>query len=356
MTRVAGDALSLALCAAAGAGLWGWTQAAHRRLARRVPLRVLVGGSRGKTTAARLITAALRARGQRVCARTTGRHPEETLDGAPLAAPIDWRPFPRLGEPSVDEISRWLAAVARRLAPDAAVMENPGVAPEAIWAVGRHLFPPTLVVITDAVPDHLDTWPLDPVDIARLHLRAVPRGVPVLTTDETVAASARALGHRVSQVPHLDAPSLPPWMASLASLAVAVAQGLGTPVADLTASVVAAAGRLLPQPLPLDSGGLFLDLFDANDPLSAQRALVSIAPGPVHAALFAHRRDRAWRWAAFRPWIERAFPRVVRFDAWPDATVSSLLAAAPAGQWLIGLGNANGPAQAFLASLRGARG
>ena len=44
----------------------------HRALVRKIPVRIHVNGTRGKTSVTRLITAGLRGGGKRVCAKTTG--------------------------------------------------------------------------------------------------------------------------------------------------------------------------------------------------------------------------------------------------------------------------------------------
>src|SRR5690625_6828743 len=44
----------------------------HRRILRRLPVRVHVNGTRGKTSVVRLIAAGLRGGGKRVCSKTTG--------------------------------------------------------------------------------------------------------------------------------------------------------------------------------------------------------------------------------------------------------------------------------------------
>ena len=44
----------------------------HERALRRIPVRIHVNGTRGKTSVVRLVAAGLRAAGKRVCAKTSG--------------------------------------------------------------------------------------------------------------------------------------------------------------------------------------------------------------------------------------------------------------------------------------------
>ena len=81
---------AIALAALAGCILWlalaAWR---HRRHLRAVPVRIHVGGTRGKSTTTRLIAAGLRAGGRRVLAKTTGSQPRLILpDGSEQAGDL----------------------------------------------------------------------------------------------------------------------------------------------------------------------------------------------------------------------------------------------------------------------------
>src|SRR5713226_7689666 len=75
---------AIALAALAGCVIWlGIAAWRHRRHLRAVPVRIHVAGTRGKSTATRLIAAGLRAGGRRVVAKTTGTEPRLILpDGS----------------------------------------------------------------------------------------------------------------------------------------------------------------------------------------------------------------------------------------------------------------------------------
>ena len=71
------------------AGLWlllvlagGLEALKHRLLVNRIPVRVHVNGTRGKTSVTRLIAAGLRAGGKRVCAKTTVPVVERAQNGS----------------------------------------------------------------------------------------------------------------------------------------------------------------------------------------------------------------------------------------------------------------------------------
>lgn len=339
-----------------GVALWAAAQRRHVHTLECVPARILVGGTRGKTTTVRLVTEALRLGGLTVCARTTGRRLEETLEGRAHPRRIEWRAAPRVARADVDEIRRWAHAAARRVTSDALVVENSGVRPEAMWAVGCHLFPPTVAVITGAASDHLDLWPHDEEQIARMHCRAVPRGVSIITADERIAHVAASMGFDViAAVAPERTSEIPPWLKRLASLAVATAAHVDRSLSDANRhALIEYAQRLLPRPRALASGVSFLDLFDANDPQSAAAALESAtltAPHRRRVALYAHRLDRMWRLRQFQPWLESKFDVALCFDRWPDTAVTSALQEARENTLFVGLGNAVGPAEGLLRDL-----
>jgi poly-gamma-glutamate synthase PgsB/CapB len=56
-----------------------WEDFTHRRRLRKIPIRVHVNGTRGKSSVARLIAAGLRAGGRRTCCKTTGTLPRMIL-------------------------------------------------------------------------------------------------------------------------------------------------------------------------------------------------------------------------------------------------------------------------------------
>src|SRR5690606_29407970 len=84
----------------------------HRRRCVAVPVRIHVAGSRGKTTTARLIGAALRAAGRRVLVKTTGTDP--ILIG-PDGSESPWR---RWTPPGISEQIRFFRH-ANRIGADA---------------------------------------------------------------------------------------------------------------------------------------------------------------------------------------------------------------------------------------------
>jgi gamma-polyglutamate synthase len=340
-----------------GLGVSGWAWGHRRTLnrTRSVPSRITVGGTRGKSTVVRLLTEALRLHGQRVSSRVTGQRPEESLQGHRLAEPTPWGLSPRPGNAEPDELRRWIAEVVQRVEPEALVVENLAFTPESMRAVNEHIALPTLAVLTDCVPDHLDVWPDDSLAIAQIHVRAIPSGIPILTLNPIIRDVAQSEGYQVlstSEIP--GAASLPRWMRDHCALAWSALETLISPTRRVhQEALITLAASLLPRAVPLAGGALFVDLFDANDPVSAEEALASLSLPSVERriALFAHRRDRPWRLRMFRPWLDRGFDETHLFTSWPDVAVERLLSSCGQGTMIAGLGNAAGPADGLRGNL-----
>jgi gamma-polyglutamate synthase len=132
----------------------------HRRNLRKIPIRVHVNGTRGKSSVTRLIAAALREGGTVTCAKTTG-----TL--ARFIQP-DGRELPiyRPSGPNVIEQKRMVALAAGHEA-KALVIECMALTPELQALSELKLIRATHAVITNARPDHLDVMGPADADVAK---------------------------------------------------------------------------------------------------------------------------------------------------------------------------------------------
>jgi poly-gamma-glutamate synthase PgsB/CapB len=144
-----------------------------RRSLRRVPLRVAVTGTRGKSGVTRLIAAGLRDSGARVLAKTTGSRPALILpDGTE-------QEFPRRGgPPSIREQVR-LAGLAAGLKADALVAEMMSVGEECLLTESRRILRPGVLALTNVRLDHVDVMGRSREDIARTLCAAFPESAPV---------------------------------------------------------------------------------------------------------------------------------------------------------------------------------
>src|SRR5947208_7934723 len=149
----------------------------HRRALSRIPVRVHVNGTRGKSSVTRLVAAVLRAGGICTVAKTTGTSARMILpDGSEL-------PVLRDGPPNIRELIRSIGAAAR-LGAEAIVFECMAVDPDLQRVAETAIVQPTLTVVTNARMDHTDVQGRNEHDIARAF--AVRPGGTLLTSDPLV--------------------------------------------------------------------------------------------------------------------------------------------------------------------------
>jgi len=131
----------------------------HRWVLKRIPIRIHVNGTRGKTSVTRLIAAGLRAGGKRVCAKTTG-------SAAALTDP-DGREFPlyRLSGANIIEQMRIMGRMVT-FRPEIAVMECMALQPQYQSLTELKMVRSTIGVVTNARADHLEVMGPEEEDVA----------------------------------------------------------------------------------------------------------------------------------------------------------------------------------------------
>ena len=281
-----------------------------RRARRSVPLRIVVTGTRGKSSFVRILAAGLRADSPGVWGKITG--------DAPLLLEADGtsKTILRRGPARVHEQRRILLDAARRGIRDL-VLESMAISPEAMRAEMR-LIRPSLVVITNVYDDHRETLGADRNAQREAYLSALPAGTRWLTADPVLADYA-ARDERIP--PPLTSPfarSLGPEdeesptdvAHDLLALADTVLADLGrdTPAAREAMRAAAADIVLPPRVVPfLDRRVSLLDAFSANDLQSLERLwrswrrlLDDTSPWSV---LLTTRADRPLRTQQFCGWL-----------------------------------------------------
>ncbi len=168
----------------------------HRLVRRRVPIRIHVNGSRGKSSVTRLIAAGLRGGGVRTFAKTTGSAARVILpDGREI-------PVRRRGAPNIREQLRIFRRAANEKA-EAIVLECMAVRPDLQWVCEHQIVASTIGVITNVRPDHLEVMGPRMQDVAQSLAGTVPRGSLLITAEddyaELFAAKAKSLGARFVQ-------------------------------------------------------------------------------------------------------------------------------------------------------------
>jgi poly-gamma-glutamate synthase PgsB/CapB len=153
----------------------------HERILRRIPIRIWVNGTRGKSSVTRLIAAGLRAAGKKVIAKTTGTSARIIMPDSAEQAIV------RLGMANIREQLRTLKTMAQQQ-PDAVVLECMALKPELQRTEATQIVQPTVAVITNARPDHLDVMGPTVKQVAEAFINAVPQNCTLYCTESSKLA------------------------------------------------------------------------------------------------------------------------------------------------------------------------
>ena len=140
----------------------------HERALHSIPIRIWVNGTRGKSSVTRLIAAGLRAAGKNVIAKTTGTSARIIMSDS------SEQPIVRLGMANIREQLRTLSSMAQQQ-PDAVVLECMALKPELQWTEATQIVQPTVAVVTNARPDHLDVMGPTVTQVTEAFVNAIPQ-------------------------------------------------------------------------------------------------------------------------------------------------------------------------------------
>lgn len=278
----------------------------HRRNLRRIPIRIHVNGTRGKSSVTRLIAAGLRAGGVRTCAKTTG-----TLARMIMPDGTEYPVFRPAGPNVVEQLRIVRTAVA--FEPHALVLECMAVQPFLQSLSEFRLVRATHGVVTNARADHLEAMGPTETDVAWALAGTVPVGGTLFTAEQrqraVFEAAARDRGSALvavgeAEIAAVTAEELQRFSyvehAENVALALTVCAALGVPRGTALAGMWSARpdpGVMTAHPLNFFGRRLvFVNGFAANDPESTERvwelALGRFGDMEKRLALFNCRADR----------------------------------------------------------------
>ena len=281
----------------------------HERRLRRIPLRIHVNGTRGKSNVTRLIAAALRRSGIRTLAKTTGILPKLILpDGSEETI--------RRRSPANILEQMKIVKRADRLNAQAIVVECMALDPVLQFISEAVMIRSTVGVITNVRPDHFEVMGGCLDDIAEALSQSIPAGGILVTGDRRYyplfsdVASRRGSRAVLAGNPDPDGDDPPRGIHLFREnieivRSVCLLLGLDPAVVDfcLEDVVVAGDGAGIFH-IPFEGKAVhFLDAFSANDVESTriiqERALAQNACPRPWIALFNNRADRPLRMKSF---------------------------------------------------------
>ena len=265
------------------------------RARRRIPVRIHIGGTRGKSTLVRLVHEKLIAQGINAYGKVTGTTPRVLLpDGGERA-------IRRIGNASIREQESFVIGAARNRA-EALIAECMAIRPELIAASEQKIFQSTVTAITNAWPDHLEDLGPDEDAMTQALLELVPvDGTLVIASEAMNEQVGRVAGERRCKVVTVPTEGVPPEEA-LELLAVAVCEAAGVAASCepsfAESRKVGALRQGVVATLPLHAGGAhgrFIDAFTCNDAQSLAYWWERYDGAPGDAILLNARPDRPLR-------------------------------------------------------------
>jgi len=281
----------------------------HRRRLKRIPIRIHVNGTRGKSSVTRLIAAGLREGGVITCAKTTGTLPRMIMPNA-TEYPV-FRP----SGPNVVEQIRIVRAAASYPA-EALVIECMALQPHLQWLCESRFVRATHGVITNARQDHLDVMGPSEVDVAWALAGMTPRGGALFTAErrhpEIFKQAAADRGSRFvpvanEEVAQITADELSRFTYVEHAENVALALSVCADIGIDRATALRGMWKAKPDPGAMTDHQIdffgrrlhFVNGFAANDPESTERiwnmAIERYAGVEKRIAVFNCRADRADR-------------------------------------------------------------
>jgi gamma-polyglutamate synthase len=148
----------------------------HKRNIARIPIRIHVNGTRGKSSVVRLIAGGLREQGLPTCAKTTG-----TLARFILPDGSEYPVFRPAGANVIEQVR--VIAVAAANGAQAVVVECMALQPVLQWLCEARFIKATHGVITNAREDHLDVMGPEEDNVALALAGTTPIGAKLFTAD-----------------------------------------------------------------------------------------------------------------------------------------------------------------------------
>ena len=149
----------------------------HKNSLSKIPIRIHVNGSRGKSSVVRLIAAGLRAGGIKVVAKTTGTSPR-IIDEFGNDKYIHRLRSASIGE-QISLIRRF-----SKIKPDALVIECMAVNPQYQWISEHKIVKSTIGVMTNVRPDHLDEMGISINQITKSMGNTIPFNGTLVTAED----------------------------------------------------------------------------------------------------------------------------------------------------------------------------
>jgi len=276
----------------------------HTSRLKKIPLRIHVNGTRGKSLLTRMITDLFQHTGYAVAAKVTGERPQYYTPHS------GWTNWKRNAPPRIQEQIRFVNQVSAAV-PGVMIVENMALAPENQYAAEYYMIQSHLTVFTNFRPDHQEIMGQTIADVRRTLALSLPqngaillpqqdyhdyfRDVPIsqnskiipINSDSNLFDSHFAMLQKISELYNLPAESVDHTI-------------------QIWRNNLQLAHFIHELPSPYSSSKL-INLFTCNDVTSATEIINHLQDSelirPPYNIVLACRGDRPLRTMAFLKWI-----------------------------------------------------
>ena len=264
-----------------------------------IPIRILVNGTRGKSSVTRMLVTALNGCGIRTFGKSTGSVARFILPD------LSEEDVPRKRVKRIVHEHDMMFRKALEHECQAIVCECMAIREENQEIMGDKLVRPTVTIITNARVDHVDQMGSTEEETADVLIRSIGPSKDIFTADKVVAEALKGRDGNVHLVeslqqeyePYLQKFGFPVYAENL-SIVLEVCRTLGLPDEDVLESVV----RTVPDfgmrgNVDVD-GHVIVNGFASNDAESAKRLLGNLDMNEV-TVIYNNRSDREFRLKMF---------------------------------------------------------
>lgn len=282
----------------------------HRRTLERIDTRIVVSGTRGKSSTAQRLDDVFNRRGYDVLTKTTGNHPTLIHNGE--AHPIERQgPQTTLYE-NISVIAEFVPELDAYEPDDIAIFENQGITEYTTRLFNRGLTHPDIIILTNVRQDHIDTLGKTRPDLARSFARSVPSGTHVISGEQHPVLHEymrKEIERRGGTIEQVEIPDEHAGLIGAETIHAvdAVLQTLDEPSLPVD-EIEAYLDAIQPKWTELEGGRVF-DAAEVNDVESTEMVRQALV-GDEYITPFVYlRRDRRGRTASFAQYIELLFKR-----------------------------------------------
>lgn len=266
----------------------------HQRALKKIPLRILVNGTRGKTTVTRMVAAVLKEAGMRTYAKTTGSEARRILpDGREEEYRREKRPVSML-----EQLPFVRLAVKGQA--QAIVVECMAQRPENQILIAEKLIRPHYVLMTNAYVDHIEEIGRTEEETVAVLAGSITDECTVIAHDERFGAFTNRLVKPQEEADVSAYAQCPfPVHPDNVRLVMALAQQLGIDASTAQQGILNTTPDIGMYKQVEADGCMVRNAFAANDPVSFGEVLEECAQQGEYALLYNHRSDRSYRVEAF---------------------------------------------------------